>query len=110
MLLIQYIYEYNTASLIDILYINGSSLSNTNKEKNGALIVLHMTITFSIGSTQERVLIHCFCTIKTGDLLSLSLSFTHFIMIHKKHTSLLLFKIGKDILKQGKTDTFESIY
>jgi hypothetical protein len=42
--------------------------------------------------------------------LFLSLSFTYFTMINKKHTSLLSDKIGTDGSNYGKTDTFESIH
>jgi hypothetical protein len=38
--------------------------------------------------------------------LSLSLFFTHFTMIHKKRTTLLLFKFGTDSSNYGKIDTF----
>jgi hypothetical protein len=46
---------------------------------------------------------------KKGELVSLflSLSFTHFTMIHKKRTCLLSLKIGTDSSNYGKTDTFE---
>jgi hypothetical protein len=40
---------------------------------------------------------------------SLFLLLTHLAMIYKKRASLLSFKMGKDILQHGKTDTFESI-
>jgi hypothetical protein len=42
--------------------------------------------------------------------LFLSLSFTHFTIIHKKRTSLLSGKIGTDSSNYGKMDTFESTY
>jgi hypothetical protein len=42
--------------------------------------------------------------------LFLSLSFTHFTMIHKKRTSLLSANIGTDFSNYGKIDTFESIH
>jgi hypothetical protein len=42
--------------------------------------------------------------------LFLSLSFSHFTMIHKKRTCLLSVQMGTDISNYGKVDTFESIY
>jgi hypothetical protein len=47
MLSISFIRECNTASLIDLLYINRSSLSHTNMEKDDALIVLCRVTLFS---------------------------------------------------------------
>jgi hypothetical protein len=56
-------------------------------------------------------MIHYSSTINGNSFLFfLSLSFTHFAMIHKKHTCLLSVQMGTATLKHGKTDTFESIY
>jgi hypothetical protein len=52
---------------------------------------------------------HCLWMIKERNLF-LSLSFTRFTMIHKKRTSLLSFRVGKDVLKHGNIDTFKSTY
>jgi amino acid permease len=91
-----------------LLYINRSSLSHSNKEKNDALIVLcSVTLFFLFVYQNNENMVYYSSTIK-GDLvsLSLSLSFTHFTMINKKRTSLLSAKIGTDISNYGKMDTF----
>jgi hypothetical protein len=66
---------------------------------------------FSLVYQNNENMINYSSTIK-GDLVSLflSLSFTHFTMIHKKRTCLLSAKIGTDISNYGNTDTFGSIY
>jgi hypothetical protein len=64
---------------------------------------------FSLLYQNNEKMIHYSSTIK-GNLvylsLSLSLSFTHFTVIHKKRTCLLSAKIGTDSSNYGKMDTF----
>jgi hypothetical protein len=88
-----------------LLYINRLS-SSTNKEENDTLIAL-----CSVTLLSKEDMIHYLWVIK-GDLLYLflSLSFTHFSMIHKKRTCRLSAKIGTDRSNYGKMDTFETIY
>jgi hypothetical protein len=96
-----------------ISYVNRSSLSHTNKEKNDALIVIcSVTFAFSFVYQNNENLIYYSSTIKGSLFLffSLFLSLTLFTMIYKKHTSLLSAKIETDSLNYGKLDTFESIY
>jgi hypothetical protein len=67
---------------------------------------------FSFVYQNNENMIHCLWVDKKGVFASLflSLSFTHFTMIHKKRTSLLSAKIGTDSSNYGKIDTFEIIY
>jgi hypothetical protein len=77
---------------------------------NDALAVLCSVALFAYQNNED--MIHYLCAIKKRELvyLFLSLSFTHFTMIDKKHTSLLLAKIGTDISNYGTIVTFESLY
>jgi hypothetical protein len=111
MLSILFINEYYTASLVDrkwthflvsmLLYINRSSLSHIRRR---TMIWLFYAARLYLPK------IHYLSTIK-GSLFifSLSLSFTHFTMINKKHASLLSAKIGTDSSNYGKIDTCVSI-
>jgi hypothetical protein len=67
---------------------------------------------FAFVCQNNENMIDCLSTIK-GNLVYLfflSLSFTHFTMIHKKRTCILSAKIGTDSSNYGKMDTFESTY
>jgi phosphatidylglycerophosphate synthase len=79
---------------------------------SNTLIVLHTWHHFLIRLLEERGHDLLFTSYK-GRLftfLSLSLSFTHFTMTYKKHTSLISAKVGTDSSNYGKIDTIESIY